>query len=139
MEGAETAPFPFLPIAKKNEIRYPHQTLHTPPTSILRTVIKEIFQGSVRSAVNDVRVTSCSPDFGKNKGARESPSRIQFKDRTDWVSKTCRLNMSIKLLSHILNISKFEKNNRQKFVFFSKFSKKILELSETKHIYKNTC
>ena len=46
----------------------------TLPTSILHMLTKGKFRTYDRSAVNNVRVTSCSAILGKSKGLRESLS-----------------------------------------------------------------
>ena len=48
------------------------------PTSILHMLTKRKFRTYDRSAVSDIRVTSCFAILGKNKGLRESLSHAQF-------------------------------------------------------------
>ena len=62
-----------------------HQSLHT--------LTEGIFESSDMSAANDVRVTSCSPDFGKKIGVRENRRHeYSFKDRTNWFEHNMQID-----------------------------------------------
>ena len=78
--GGETPPPRTFPsIAQKQKGIWATKLLEPLPTSILRMLTKGKFRTYDKSAVNDVRVTSCSAILGKNKGFRESLSHAHFK------------------------------------------------------------
>ena len=68
----------FLPMTKKQKEDIGAKLRILLSSLISHTLTKGIFQCFDRSAANDVRVASCSLDFGPKKGARESSSRVQF-------------------------------------------------------------
>ena len=123
-------------------MRYRRQIYIPLPTSILHILSKGIFQGFDMSAVNDVRVTSCSPDCGKNKGARESSSRVQFSKWNPLVfNKRCRLKVVIKLKYHILFLFLILWNwkNKHYFFVFRNFQEQSEIFENLECMYECTC
>ena len=108
-EGAKS-PSTFLPIANKTNGDIATNLCIPLPLSISHTLTERFFKALTDRLLMTSEWRHVLPISFKNKGARKLSSRVQFLRLNQFVfNQTCKLNMTMKLLCHVLKFLKFWK------------------------------